>query len=414
MYKERGEINLMAPAGSFDSLTAAIQGGADSIYFGIGKMNMRSRSSFNFSEKDIKKIVRICRHFNKKAYMTLNIILYNSELDEAKRLIEVAKSEGIDALIISDHAAIEFARQAGMEVHASTQLNISNIESLKFYSKYADVVVLARELSLGQIKEIALQVKEQNIKGPNGDLMKIEIFSHGALCMAVSGKCYLSLHNHNFSANRGECLQDCRRGYIVTEKESGNQLEIDNSYVMSPKDLCTIGFLDKIIEAGVSVLKIEGRARSPEYVKIVTECYDIAIKSYFNGTYDRAKIDQLESRLSTVYNRGFWDGYYLGKMTGEWNDRYGSRAVKKKVYTAKAMNFFNKLGVADFLCEAGSLNAGDNVLIIGPTTGVIEHIIKELMVDDKITDQVNKGERFSFLVDRKIRRADKLYKLIDA
>jgi len=414
MARARGDINLMAPAGSFESLTAAIQGGADSIYFGVGKMNMRSRSSFNFTEKDIEKIVRICRHFNKKAYLTVNIILYDNELDEARRLLDVARENGIDAIIASDHAAIEYARKSNIEVHASTQLNISNIEALKFYSKYADVVVLARELSLEQIASITRQVQESDIRGPKGDLIKIEIFSHGALCMAVSGKCYLILHNHNFSANRGECLQDCRRGYIVTEKESGNQLEIDNSYVMSPKDLCTIRFIDKIIEAGVSVLKIEGRARSPEYVKVVTECYDIAIKSVFSGTYDRDLADSLEKRLSTVYNRGFWEGYYLGKKAGEWNDRYGSRATKKKVYTAKGMNYFNKIGVADFLCEAGTLRTGDQVLIMGPTTGVLEQTITGLKVDDRITDQVNKGERFSLPVERKIRRADKLYKLVDA
>jgi U32 family peptidase len=414
MFSSRQDINLMAPAGNFDSLTAAIQGGADSVYFGIGRMNMRSRSSFNFGEKDIEKIVRLCRHFNKKAYMTLNVIIYNNELEEARRLIDIAVEKGIDAIIASDMAAIEYARQAGMEVHASTQLNVSNTEALKFYSKYAEVVVLARELNLEAVSEIATQVERMQIKGPKGAPVAIEIFAHGALCMAVSGKCYLSLHNHNYSANRGECLQDCRRGYIVTEKESGTELEIDNPYIMSPKDLCTIGFIDRILEAGVSVLKIEGRARSPEYVKIVTGCYDQAIKSYFEGNYDKNLIQELEYRLSTVYNRGFWEGYYLGRTMGEWNDRYGSKAIKKKVYIAKSMNYFSRLGVAEFLCESGSLKAGDKILIIGPTTGVVEQTSGTLMVDDKVTDQVNKGDRFSIPVTNKIRRADRLYKLVDA
>lgn len=413
MGGSRSDINIMSPAGSFDSLTAAIQGGADSVYFGIGNLNMRARSSFNFTEKDIAKVVRICRRFGKKAYLTLNVVLYDDELDDAKRLIMLAKETGIDAVIASDHAVLEYARHEGVEIHASTQLNISNIEALKFYSRYADVVVLARELNLGQIARIAGQIKEKDIRGPGGRQTGIELFAHGALCMAISGKCYLSLHNHNHSANRGECLQDCRRGYIVTEKESGNQLEIDNSFIMSPKDLCTIGFIDKILEAGVSVLKIEGRARSPEYVKRVTECYDLAVKSYFEGSYNDKTIHYLESRLAEVYNRGFWGGYYLGKTLGEWNDHYGSRALKKKEYVAKAINYFGKIGVADFLCESGTLCPGDKVLIIGPTTGVIEITFAELMVDEKATSLVKKGDRFSFVSGKKIRRADKLYKLTD-
>lgn len=413
MTGSRSDINIMAPAGSFDSLTAAIQGGADSVYFGIGKLNMRSRSSINFSEKDISKIVRICRQFKKKAYLTLNVVLYNDELEEARRLIKVARDNGIDAIIASDHAVLEYARQEGVEIHASTQLNISNINALKFYSGYIDVAVLARELSLAQIANIALQVKEMDIRGPKGDLIKIEIFAHGALCMAVSGKCYLSLHNHNHSANRGECLQDCRRGYIVTEKESGTELEIDNPYIMSPKDLCTIGFVDKIIDAGVSVLKIEGRARSPEYVKRVTECYDMAVKNYFEGNFNKETAAFLEARLAEVFNRGFWGGYYLGRTMGEWNDGYGSKALKRKEYVAKAMNYFGKIEVADFICESGTLSPGDNILIIGPTTGVIEQTLQILKVGDKVTSQVKKGDRFSFVIQKKIRRADKLYKLTD-
>lgn len=403
----------MAPAGSFDSLTAAVQGGADSVYFGIGRLNMRARSSVNFSEKDITKIVRICKQFGKKTYLTLNVVLYNDELEEAKRLINIARDNGIDAIIASDHAVLEYARKEGVEIHASTQLNISNISALKFYSGYIDVAVLARELNLEQIAQIAMQVKEMDIRGPKGDLIKIEIFAHGALCMAVSGKCYLSLHNHNHSANRGECLQDCRRMYVVTEKESGTELEIDNPYIMSPKDLCTIGFIDKIIESGVSVLKIEGRARSPEYVKRVTECYDRAVKNYFEGNFNKETVALLEARLAEVYNRGFWGGYYLGKTTGEWNNRYGSQALKRKEYVAKAMNYFGKIGVADFLCESGTLSSGDKILIIGPTTGVIEQTLQILMVDDKVTSQVKRGDRFSFATQKKIRRADKLYKLTD-
>lgn len=410
----RKDIDLTAPVGSFESLTAAIQGGADSVYFGIGKLNMRARSTINFMERDLDKIVRICRHFKKKTYLTLNIVFFDREIERMKNIIELAKHSGVDAIIASDLAAIQYAHKTGMEVHASTQLNISNTESLKFYSNYADVVVLSRELKLEQIQEIAEQIRHQNITGPSGKLIKLEVFAHGALCMSVSGKCYLSLHHHNHSANRGECLQDCRRSYIVKEKETGQELEIDNPYIMSPKDLCTIHFLDKIMEAGVTVLKIEGRARSPEYVKIVTECYDQALRSYFDDSYTQEKIKKWKGRLKNVYNRGFWDGYYLGQKLGEWSESYGSKASKKKIYTAKNMNYFNKIHVADFLCEAGSLQVGDQIMIVGPTTGVIEHTVTEIRVDLKSTNEVKKGERFSIPIKKKIRRSDKLYRIVDA
>lgn len=413
MAVKREDIDLMAPVGSFESLMAAIQGGADSVYFGIGKLNMRARSSFNFAEEDLDKIVRTCRHFGRKAYLALNVIFYDHEVDDMRRSIDLAQETGIDAVIASDHAAIQYAHDSGMTVHASTQLNISNTESLKFYSDFADVAVLARELSLDQIGEISRQIELQHITGPSGNLMKTEIFIHGALCMSISGKCYLSLHHHNHSANRGECLQDCRRSYVVREKETGIEMEIENEHIMSPKDLCTIDFIDRILQAGVSVLKIEGRARSPEYVKTVVSCYDQAINSHFEGTYTYEKTQEWKQQLASVYNRDFWGGYYLGKTLGEWTDAYGSKALKRKVYCAKNLNYYRKIHIADFLCEAGSLKVGDKVLIIGPTTGVIEHVIEEIRVDDKSIPEVSKGERFSIPIGRKVRRADKLYKVID-
>ncbi|MBN2482127.1 MAG: U32 family peptidase [Bacteroidales bacterium] len=413
MQLQREDIDLTAPAGSFESLMAAIQGGADSIYFGIGNLNMRARSAMNFTEKDLDRIMRICRRFRKRAYLTLNIVFYDNEIGRLKKTIRKAKEKGVDAIIASDHAAIQYAHEIGMEVHASTQLNISNIESLKFYSKYTDVVVMARELTLDQIQEIKNQIERQNIKGPSGNPVKLEIFAHGALCMSVSGKCYLSLHHHNHSANRGDCLQDCRRSYIVKERDTGFELEVENPYIMSPKDLCTINIIDKIMNAGVTVLKIEGRARSPEYVKIVSECYDQALRNYFAGTYSADKIINWQKRLAAVYNRGFWEGYYLGRRHGEWSDTYGSKAIQKKIYVAKNINYFNKIHVADFLCEAGSLKVGDRILIIGPSTGVIEHTVDEMRVDLKDTKEVKKGERFSIPMRDRIRRSDKLYKVID-
>lgn len=408
----RKDIDLMAPVGSFESLMAAIQGNADSVYFGLGKLNMRSRSSVNFTPNDLEKIMRICRQFHKKAYLTLNIIVYDKELDDMKRAVDLAAENGIDAIIAADQATIQYARQQGVEVHLSTQVNISNAESLKFYSGFAEVAVLARELNLDQVGRISKQIESEKITGPSGNLMRVELFAHGALCMSVSGKCYLSLHQHNHSANRGDCLQDCRRSYIVTEKESGNELEIDNEFILSPKDLCTIHFINKILDAGVRVLKIEGRARSPEYVKVVTSVYNEALNSYFSGSYNPEKISQWQEKLSSVFNRGFWDGYYLGQKLGEWNDVYGSRATFTKSYVAKSLNYFAKAGVGEFLCESGSLNVGDRVLIIGPSTGVIEQEIKELRVDLEQTATAQAGEKFSTPVDRKVRRADKLYKMI--
>ncbi len=411
---ERRDIDLMAPAGSFESLMAAISSGADSVYFGLGKLNMRARSSFNFTLDDLKKITRICRNFNKRTYLTLNVVFYDQEIDEMKRIVDQACENGVHAIIASDQAAINYARRQGMEVHLSTQANISNIESLKFYAAYADVAVLARELNLKQVRKIALGIEAEQIKGPSGKLIKLELFTHGALCMSISGKCYLSLHEHNHSANRGDCLQDCRRGYIVREKESGFELEIDNSYIMSPKDLCTIHFVNKILDSGVRVLKIEGRARSPEYVKVVTGCYNEAINSIIEGSYTSEKIEAWKTRLSTVFNRGFWDGYYLGQRLGEWSHVYGSKATQKKEYVAKCMNYFPKIGIAEFLCEAGTLHQGDSIFIMGPTTGVVEQEVSEIRVDYKLVDETSAGERFSIPVQRKARRADKLYKLVAA
>jgi len=390
---------------------AAIQGGADSIYFGIGKLNMRARSAFNFMPSDLRKITRVCRQFNRKAYLTLNVILYDEDLDEMRRSVDLALENGIDAVIAADQAAIEYAHSRCMKVHLSTQVNISNTRSLRFYSSYADVAVLARELNLDQVKSISRKIVAEKITGPSGDLMRIELFVHGALCMSVSGKCYLSLHHHSHSANRGDCLQDCRRGYTVREKETGIELDIDNEYIMSPKDLYTIHFINKILDSGVRVLKIEGRARSPEYVKVVSSCYDEALKSYFDGTYSEERIQQWQTRLASVFNRGFWDGYYLGQKLGEWSHVYGSKATWKKTYVAKNLNYFTHAGVAEFLCESGALSRGDRILIIGPTTGVIEQVVGEIRVDEGERDPVRAGDKFSIVVQRKVRRADKLYKL---
>jgi putative protease len=408
----REEIDLTAPVGSFDTLRAAIQGGADSVYFGIGKLNMRYRSTVNFSPEDLVKIVRFCRNFNKRTYLTLNVTVYNNELDRVKDIIKLAKEKGVSAIIASDQAVINYCRQSDMEVHLSTQLNISNIDTLKFYAPFADVAVLARELTLEQVAAMAEAIRNQQIRGPSGDLLKLEMFIHGALCMSVSGKCYLSLHHYNQSANRGACLQDCRRAYTVREKETGLELDIDHEYIMSPKDLCTIHFLDKILAAGVRVLKIEGRARSPEYVKTVTSCYNEAIQDIINGSYTKRRAEKLTKRLKTVFNRGFWDGYYLGKKMGEWSDVHGSKAVKRKVYVAKNLNYFYKPGVGEFLCEAESLKIGDEIVIIGPNTGVIETVITEMHNDEGPVIQVNPGERFSIPLPKKTRRADKLYKMI--
>lgn len=408
-----GNIEIMSPVGSLESLMAAIQGGAGSVYFGIGKLNMRSRSSKNFTLDDLKEITRICDKHGVRSYITLNTVIYDDEIEEMKQIIDTAKKCGVSAIIASDQSVIAYARQAGVEVHMSTQTNITNIEAVKFYSAFADVMVTARELSLDKVKAITAAIDRENITGPGGEKIRIEVFVHGALCMAVSGKCYLSLDTMNFSANRGACMQLCRRSYIVTDKDTGMELEVDNEYIMSPKDLKTIDFLDKILDAGVSVLKIEGRGRSPEYVKTVTECYKEAVEAYADGSFSRNKVEAWTERLSKVYNRGFWDGYYLGRELGEWSEQYGSQATKKKIYVGKINNYFSKIGVAEILVEASPLNKGEDYYIIGPTTGVVEGRIEELRVDDKEVEKAGQGEVCSIVVPDFLRRADKIYKIVD-
>lgn len=410
----RSDFEIMAPVGSYESLMAAIQGGANSVYFGIEKMNMRAHSSNNFTFDDLKKIVSICNEHNMKSYLTVNTVVYDKELSLMREIVDAAKANNITAIIASDLSVINYARTIGVEVHISTQLNITNIESLRFFSQFADVVVLARELNLEQVKEISDTIKSENIRGPKGELIKIEMFVHGALCMAISGKCYLSLHEKNYSANRGACLQTCRKAYTVTEKESGNQLEIDNEYIMSPKDLSTIKFLNKVLDAGVTVLKIEGRARPAEYVKTVSECYNDAINAYLNNEFTQEKIDAWTERLSTVFNRGFWDGYYLGQKMGEWSHKYGSRATKRKLYIGKTTNYFSKIGVAEFLIESYDLKVGDDILITGPTSGVVQTKVKEIRVDLKNTEKAIKGELCSVAMPELVRRSDKLYKIVAA
>jgi putative protease len=411
---KRKDIEIMAPAGSYESLMAAIQGGADSVYFGAEHLNMRAASSNNFTLDDLRKIVSICKKNGLKSYLTVNVIVYDHEIEQMHRIIDAAVESGITAVIASDLSVINYAFSSGIEVHLSTQLNITNIESLKFYSQWADVAVLARELNLSQVTHIYNLIREQNIKGPKGELIKIEMFVHGALCMAVSGKCYLSLHENNKSANRGECYQTCRKSYIATGKESGYELEIDNEYIMSPKDLCTIGFLDKLIEAGVRVLKIEGRARSAEYVKEVTSCYNEAVTSIEDGTYNKEKSDLWRERLATVFNRGFWDGYYLGQKMGEWNTNYGSSATKRKLYIGKITNYFTKLNVAEIKLENGEMKKGDTIIVTGPTTGVIEFVVDEIRVDLNVTEKALKGELCSIKSPDYLRRSDKVYKLVDS
>jgi len=410
---ERKDIEITAPAGSYESLMAAIQGGADSVYFGAGQLNMRSASSVNFQPEDLRKIVTVCRDNGLKSYLTVNVVIYDSEKEQMKKIIDTAKESGISAIIASDISAIDYAFRQGIEVHLSTQLNISNADALRFYAQYGDVAVLARELNLDQVRKIYETIKVENIRGPKGELIKIEMFAHGALCMAVSGKCYLSLHENNKSANRGTCYQTCRKSYIVTEKESGYELEIDNEFIMSPKDLCTIGFIDKLLDAGVRVLKIEGRARSPEYVKTVSACYNEAVSAVAEGSYTPEKITEWEKRLSAVFNRGFWNGYYLGQRLGEWNTRYGSAATKRKVYLGKVTNYFRKLSVAEIKVENGDLCKGDFLIITGPTTGVVEYNAEEIRVDLKETDKASKGEFCSVKIDDILRRSDKVYKWVD-
>ena len=403
---KREDIEIMAPAGSYESLMAAIQGRADSVYFGAGQLNMRAASSSNFTLEDLRNISTICKKHNLKSYLAVNVVVYDDEMALMKKIIDEARECGISAVIASDQSVINYAFASGMEVHLSTQLNITNIETIKFYSQWADVAVLARELNLDQVGFIHNAIRDENIKGPNGDLMKIEMFAHGALCMAISGKCYLSLHGNNKSANRGECYQTCRRSYIVRDKESGDELEIGNEFIMSPRDLCTIGFLDRMLNAGVRVLKIEGRARSAEYVNLVSSCYNEAVNSIAEGSYSREKVEVWTRRLATVFNRGFWDGYYLGQKMGEWTTSYGSSATKRKIYLGKVTNYFTRIKVAEIKLENGDLRKGDTILITGPTTGIIEYEVGEIRVDLKETAAALKGEYCSLPVTGILRRSD--------
>ncbi len=416
---DKRELEIMAPAGNFECLHAAIQGGADSVYFGVGNLNMRSHSANNFTPEDLPEIVRICREYGVKTYMTLNIVLYGEDLASMREALDAAKAAGVDAVIASDMAAITYCRSIGLEVHISTQLNVSNIEALKFYSQFADVIVLARELNLHQVKEIHEAILRDGVKGPSGNLVRIEMFAHGALCMAISGKCYLSLQTYGASANRGACYQLCRRGYEVTDLETGTKLNIDNKYIMSPKDLCTIEFMDKIIDAGVKVFKIEGRARSAEYVKKTASCYRRAADAVCEGRYTPQLVAGLKAELSEVFNRGFWDGYYQGARLGQWSEVYGSHATRRKIYCGKITNWFDRISVAEVLVESESLRKGDDILIIGETTGVVEETVCEIRVDLKPADEAAKGTLCSIPVvfkdeirdpgGKKIRRGDKVY-----
>lgn len=411
---ERAEFEIMAPVGSYESLSAAIQGGADSIYFGIEGLNMRARSSNNFTIDDLHEIVRICNEHHIKSYLTVNTVIYDDDLALMRRIIDAAKEAGLSAIIASDVAAMTYACSIGVEVHLSTQLNISNVEALRFYARFADVVVLARELNMEQVAGIYRVICEEHITGPSGKPVRIEMFCHGALCMAVSGKCYLSLHEMNASANRGACMQICRRSYVVQDKETGEELEIDNKYIMSPKDLKTIHFLNKMIDSGVRVFKIEGRARGAEYVRTVVSCYSEAVSAYLDGTFADGKIEEWNTRLATVFNRGFWNGYYLGQRLGEWTHRYGSSATKTKVLIGKGIKYFSKLGVAEFQIESGSLRVGDEILVTGPTTGAVTQVVEEIRVDLKPVEEAKKGDRFSIRMSEKIRPSDKLFKWQDS
>ena len=408
-----GRIELMAPAGDFTSLQAALDNGADSIYFGVEQLNMRARASMNFTILDLPEISRRCKEKGVRTYLTLNTIIYDHDLSIIKTLLDKAKEADLTAVIAMDQAVIAYARQIGMEVHISTQINITNIETVKFYALFADTMVMSRELSITQIKKICSQIEKEQIKGPSGNLVEIEIFGHGALCMAVSGKCYLSLHSHNSSANRGACKQNCRKKYTVIDQESGFEIELDNEYMMSPKDLCTIGFLDQIVDAGVKVLKIEGRGRAPEYVATVTKCYREAIDSIADGTFSAEKVEGWMKQLETVYNRGFWSGYYLGQELGEWSPNSGSSATQKKIYIGKGRHFYPKSNIAEFLIEAYDLNVGDKVLIQGPTTGSQEIVIEHMMVDGKEgATKASKSDVVTFKTEFRVRPSDKLYKIV--
>jgi len=408
------KIELMAPAGDFESLQAAIDNGADSVYFGVEQLNMRARATVNFTMDDLPEIARRCELKKIRTYLTLNTIIYDHDLSVVKTLLNKAKAANITAVIASDQAVIAMARAIGMEVHLSTQLNITNIETIKFYSLFADTMVLSRELSLRQVKKITEQIQKEQIKGPSGQVVEVEIFGHGALCMAVSGKCYLSLHSHNSSANRGACKQNCRKKYTVIDQESGFEMELDNEYIMSPKDLCTLDFLDQVIDSGIQVLKIEGRGRAPEYVATVIKTYREAIDNYYEGTFSTAKISLWMDALNTVYNRGFWSGYYLGQELGEWSAVPGSMATQKKVYVGKGTHYFQKANVGEFKIEAYDIKAGDKVLITGPNTGVQEMTIDEMYVNDIVSEKATKGDLCTFKLPFRIRLSDKLYKIVEA
>ena len=411
--KERiDDFEIMAPVGSRESLQAALQAGADSIYFGIEKLNMRAHSASTFTVDDLREIAATCGERGVKTYLTVNTIIYDDDIELMHQIIDAAREAGISAVIASDVAVMTYCREVGQEVHLSTQLNISNIEALKFYAQFADVVVLARELNMEQVARIHEQAEQMNICGPSGRKIRIEMFCHGALCMAISGKCYLSLDNAARSANRGECMQLCRRSYIVTDKETGTELEIDNKYIMSPKDLKTVRFIDRMMRAGVRVFKIEGRARGPEYVYTVVKCYKEAIRSVLDGTFTEDKKDEWDERLATVFNRGFWDGYYQGQRLGEWNKNYGSNATERKVYVGKGVKYFSKLGVAEFSCEACEFSVGDKMLITGPTTGVMYVTVEEIHDDTHAVETAQKGTRVAFKVPGKVRPSDKLFKIV--
>ena len=410
----REEVEIMAPVGSYESLIAAIQAGAGSVYFGVEQLNMRARSSNNFTLQDLKQIAETAHSHGVKTYLTVNVVVFDNEIGKLHEIIDAAKEAGISAIIASDISAIMYARQVGVEVHISTQVNITNIEAVRFYAQFADVVVLAREMSMEKVAEISRLIREQNITGPSGNLVRLEMFIHGALCMAVSGKCYLSLHEMDSSANRGSCMQTCRRAYVVTDKDTGAELEIDNEYIMSPKDLKTIHFLNKILDSGVTVLKIEGRARSAEYVYTVIECYREAVQAYFDDEFTDEKIADWNKRLATVFNRGFWDGYYLGQRLGEWSKNYGSLATHRKVYVGKGLNYFSNLKVGEFKLETGPLKVGDEIYISGPTTGLITTTVTEIQLDMKPVTEAPKGSYISIPLDTKIRKSDKMYKIVEA
>ncbi len=402
----------MAPAGSYEALAAAVKAGANSVYFGVEQLNMRTKSTHNFTMEDLPEIARVCKENGLKSYLTLNTIVYDHDVSLMKRILDETKASGITAVIASDHAVMNYAKKIGVTVHISTQANITNIDTVEFYSAYADVMVMARELSLLQVEAINKEIARREVTGPSGKLVRTEVFGHGALCMAVSGKCYLSLHSHFSSANRGACVQNCRKPYVVMDKDEGTQFEIDNEYIMSAADLCTIDFLDKVISAGVSVLKIEGRGRSADYVYTTTQCYREAIDAYYDGTFSAEKVADWKERLSTVFNRGFWDGYYLGRKMGEWSDEPGSKATKRKVYIGKGMKYYEGPGIGEFLIEAQNVKVGDELIITGPTTGVIELQLESLRIDDEPAEMAKRGATITFPVNDKVRPSDKLYKLV--